>query len=211
MKLKDKRWENYSTPFVDSIKKDCEERGIEIPRYGELQTLSLGELKEKVDWLIQNEELNNRNIYEIPVFIKYDRGLYVIDEVSSSVNHCSLGTGPCNKFTFTAPDSRPEVGEYWKSRGASDWDCSGFVVSKLAGERLLRLVKYVLETDEPESWLDFREYEPNWIQFKFSAKEFDVNLLDEISKEAGGIITEEILRTCKRNTERVINGMVSSR
>ena len=41
-----------------------------------------------------------------------------------------------------------------------------FVVSKLAGERLTRLVKYVLNTDEPLSHLDYREFEPNWIQFK---------------------------------------------
>ena len=64
---------------------------------------------------------------------------------------------------YVAPDSKPEVGEYWRSRG---YDLSGFVVSKLAGERLTRLVKYVLDTDEPLSHLDYREFEPNWIQFK---------------------------------------------
>lgn len=73
----------------------------------------------------------------------------------------------------------------------------GFVVSKLAGERLLRMVKYVLDTDNPESWLDFRECEPNWIQFKFSAKEFDVEKLSQLSIDSNGIITEEILRKCK--------------
>ena len=55
---------------------------------------------------------------------------------------------------YVAPDSKPEVSEYWRSRGVS-----GFVVSKLAGERLTRLVKYVLNTDEPLSHLDYREYE----------------------------------------------------
>lgn len=62
---------------------------------------------------------------------------------------------------YAAPDSKPEVGEYWRG-----YDLSGFVVSKLAGERLTRLVKYVLNTDEPLSHLDYREFEPNWIQFK---------------------------------------------
>lgn len=197
MELSDKKWENYSTPFVDSIKKDCEERGTEIPKYGKLQTFSLGELKEHVEWLIHNTELNKKDIYETPVFIKFDNDLYAFESVSCSTNSCSLGTDKSSKLVFTAPDSRPEVGEYWKSRGASDWDCSGFVVSKLAGERLLRLVKYVLETDEPKSWLDFRESEPDWIQFKFSAKEFDVKLLDELSRSVEGIVTEEILRKCK--------------
>ena len=50
--------------------------------------------------------------------------------------------------------------------GEVGYDLSGFVVSKLAGERLTRLVKYVLDTDEPLSHLDYREFEPNWIQFK---------------------------------------------
>lgn len=197
MKLNDKNWENYSTENVDNWKKWNEERKDKYPEFGELTTFSLGELKEKIDWMIYNEELNHKDIYKVPVFIKYDRSLHVISEASTTINYCCLGTYKSDKMIFTAPDSRPEIGEYWKSRGASDWDCSGFVVSKLAGERLLRLVKYVLETDKLESWLDFREHEPNWIQFKFSAKEFNVNLLDELSKEAGGIVTEEILRKCK--------------
>ena len=44
--------------------------------------------------------------------------------------------------------------------------------------------------------LDWRKFEPNWIQFKFSAKEFDVNKLDKLTKESG-IITEEIINICK--------------
>lgn len=198
MKLNDKEWENYSTPFVDSWKRRSKENGEEIPKYGELMTLSLGELKEKVDWMIYNEELNHKDIYEVPVFIEYDQELHVIDKASTTINYCALGTDKSNRMIFTAPDSRPEVGEYWKSIGCSDYDCSGFVVSKLAGERLLRLVKYVLETDNPKSWLDFREHEPNWIQFKFSSEEFDLNRLHSLAKTNGGIVTEHILRECKK-------------
>lgn len=55
------------------------------------------------------------------------------------------------------------------------------MVSKLAGERLTRLVKYVLNTDEPH--LDYREFEPNWIQFKFQKEEFNLELLDKLARE----------------------------
>lgn len=198
MKLDDKNWENYSTVNVDNWKKRNKEDGEKIPEYGELITFSLGELKEKVDWMIYNEELNHKDIYKVPVFIKYDRSLHVISEASTSINYCCLGTNKSDKMIFTAPDSRPEVGEFWRSRGVSDYDCSGFVVSKLAGERLLRLVKYVLETDSPKSWLDFREYEPNWIQFKFNHEEFDLEKLHLLSIENGGVLTENILRECKK-------------
>ena len=96
-------------------------------------------------------------------------------------------------------DIRPEQedAEYWSSRGVSDSDVSGFVKSQQAGLRLLRMVKYVLEKDETESWLDWRETEPEWIQFKFSNKEFDLCKLHNMSKEAGGIITMKILKECK--------------
>lgn len=97
---------------------------------------------------------------------------------------------------FDPKDERPAVGEYWKSRGASSFDVSGFIASKAAGLRLLRMVRYILDTDEPKTWLDYREYEPNWIQFKFSAEEFDVEKLDASSRANGGVITEQILRDC---------------
>lgn len=101
---------------------------------------------------------------------------------------------------FDPKDKRPEGGgEYWKSRGASQYDVSGFVVSKPAGERLLRMVKYILETDEPETFLDYREFEPNWIQFKFSAEEFDVEKLDQMAKANDNIVTEQIVRQCVKS------------
>lgn len=198
MKLDGKKWENYSTKYVDSWKERNKKHEEEIPEYGELRTLSLGELKERVDLMIHNEKINNKDIYKVPVFIKYNNSIHTIDEASSSIDYCAFGTDSGCKMIFTAPDSRPEVGEFWRSRGCSNEDCSGFVVSKKAGERLLRLVKYILETDTPQSWLDFREHEPNWIQFKFRHEEFDLEKLHLLSIENGGVITEDILRQCKK-------------
>lgn len=195
MELKGEKWKNYSTEDVDNAKKDPRLIEWELDK---LKTLSLTELKDAIDDAIDNYRANNVDPSKIPVFIKFDRSDYVIENFSWCVPpKCILETSKPSRLVYTAPDSRPEIGEYWKSRGATDFDCSGFVVSKLAGERLLRLVKYVLETDEPKSWLDFRELEPNWIQFKFSAKEFNVELLDKLSREKDGIVTEEILRKCK--------------
>ena len=59
------------------------------------------------------------------------------------------------------------------------------------------MVKEVLGIDEPASWLDYREHEPEWIQFKFQSEEFDLEKLDKLSRKNDGIITKEILIECK--------------
>ena len=97
-------------------------------------------------------------------------------------------------------DTKPEVGEYQRSRGVG-YDLSGFVVS---GERLTRLVKYVLNTDEPLSHLDYREFEPNWIQFKFQKEEFNLELLDKLARANDNIVNEAILRQCMIPKKRQI-------
>lgn len=101
---------------------------------------------------------------------------------------------PWHPYVF--PDSRPEYGEYWNPRGIG-YDLSGFVQSKKAGERLLEMVKKVLGKEEPDSWLDWRESEPKWIQFKFQKHEFDLEKLEKLAVENGRIITKEILLACK--------------
>jgi hypothetical protein len=115
--------------------------------------------------------------------------------LDGKLNLETLDSSDYYKMFYVAPDSKPEVGEYWRSRGVG-YDLSGFVVSKLAGERLTRLVKYVLNTDEPLSHLDYREFEPNWIQFKFQKEEFNLELLDKLARENENIVNEAILRQC---------------
>lgn len=98
---------------------------------------------------------------------------------------------------WVQPDPRPEGGgEYWKSRGIG-YDLSGFVKSKAAGERLLEMVKEVLGKEKPASWLDWREFEPEWIQFKFQKEEFELNELEHRVELNNGILTKEILEKCK--------------
>ncbi|MGL6202084.1 MAG: hypothetical protein ACRC3H_24460 [Lachnospiraceae bacterium] len=108
--------------------------------------------------------------------------------------HPRKGT-PWHPYNF--PDPRPDSGgEYWSARGVG-YDLSGFVKSKAAGERLLEIVRSVVQKEPILSWLDYREYEPEWIQFKFQKEEFDLEKLMKLSQEAGGILTKEILQECK--------------
>ena len=59
------------------------------------------------------------------------------------------------------------------------------------------MVKEVLGKDKPESWLDWREYETEWIQFKFQGSEFDLERLDKLATGNSNILTKEILIECK--------------
>ena len=77
------------------------------------------------------------------------------------------------------------------------YDLSGFVKSKPAGERLLELTKEVLGKEKPDSWLDWREDEPEWIQFKFQKNEFDLEKLRNAVIENDFIISKEILMKCR--------------
>ena len=95
------------------------------------------------------------------------------------------------KWHWEPKDVRPEHGEYWSPRGIG-YDLSGFVKSKRAGERIHEIVKKVLGKEKPKSWLDYRENEPTWIQYKLHPEEFDLEQI-YIKTKDGGILTEEIL------------------
>lgn len=195
MILDSKKFENY---HCDQWRADDEPEGI--------RTLSLEEAIKALMDIKRNAEANNINPSKVPMFISVDSKRYCISGTGFSFGTLgmigSLFTdiegSHSERLYYVAPDKRPEEGEYWVSRGVSTSDVSGFVASKPAGERLLRMVKMVLETDEPKSWLDYRETEPNWIQFKFRDEEFDIKKLDEMSLEKGGIITLDILKKCKK-------------
>ena len=109
---------------------------------------------------------------------------------------CTHPRKPYPAWHYEKPDVKPNGGgEYWKPRGIG-YDLSGFVKSKQAGERLLETVKKILGKDNPETYLDYRESEPNWIQFKFQKSEFNLEKLYDLTQETG-IITEEIIKECK--------------
>lgn len=101
------------------------------------------------------------------------------------------------KHKYVKPDIRPDgEGEFWSPRGVGygkkGEDISGFIKSKQAGERILIMIENIVGK-EHESWLDYREHEPNWIQLKVEEFDgFDVAKLYGLCKD--GIITEERLR-----------------
>lgn len=199
MYLEENKWKNWHTECSDAAIKNNKEEDTKIT------TISVSKLLDYAHTALHNCEINNLDPEKVPVFLTLGRDQNLYSNVSLSICHSeqlgsyvTLGSLDYYKMSYVAPDSKPAVGEYWRSRGVG-YDLSGFVVSKLAGERLTRLVKYVLNTDEPLSYLDYREYEPNWIQFKFQKEEFDLKLLDELARANNNIVDEAILRQCMIN------------
>jgi hypothetical protein len=171
---------------------------------GKINTLSICEC---INLLEQYKDCclkNGKNPYETPVFINFNNELHLIP---AAVLSCSKNgmyglfeSSDWYKFSYVAPDIEDPASTdvVWRSRGVSDGlDVSGFVNSRPAGIRLLHMVQEILGTEKTASNLDYRENEPDWIQFKFSAKEFDVYKLDEISKNAGDILNKKIINECK--------------
>lgn len=59
------------------------------------------------------------------------------------------------------------------------------------------MVKAVLGKEESSSWLDWREYESEYIQFKFQKEEFDLEKLEKMAIDNDRILNKEILVACK--------------
>ena len=199
MYLEDNRWKNWHTRCSDTAIKENKKEDTKI------NTISVSKLLDYAHTALRNCENNNLDPDKVPVFLSLGRDENLYSNVSLAIccssqlgTYVTLGSSDYYRMFYVAPDSKPEVGEYWRSRGIG-YDLSGFVVSKLAGERLTRLVKYVLNADEPLSHLDYREYEPNWIQFKFQKEEFNLELLDKLARENENIVNEAILRQCMIN------------
>ena len=200
MYLEGDKWKNWHTRCSDAaIKENKDEEDTK------LSTISVSKLLEYAHTALRNCEINHLDPDKVPVFLSLGRDNNLYSNIGLSIcsssqlgTYVTLGSSDYYKMFYVAPDSKPEIGEYWRSRGVG-YDLSGFVVSKLAGERLTRLVKYVLNTDKPLSHLDYREYEPNWIQFKFQKEEFNLELLDKLARENENIVNEAILRQCMIN------------
>jgi len=172
----------------------------------EQEIITLNHLKNWVDDWMRACHKNSVDPSDVPFLIENDRRRY--RPFSGSIGFGSRGVTVAIEYfnsdivRYEPKDERPEGGgEYWKSRGASGFDVSGFVASRAAGMRLLRMVRYVLDTDETKTYLDYREFEPNWIQFKFSAEEFDVEKLDQMARANGDVLTETIVRMCVKGKE----------
>lgn len=169
------------------------------------KTMSVQGLIRFVEQLKDNCDRNHKNYCDVPVFMNAGNKVYPILMTSYGVrgdvgHYAELDSWHSKEFTKVALDVHPEDGnitsEYWESRGPSTSDCSGFVRSKRAGERIMNMVRIVLDKEETKTWLDYREHEPTWIQLKFSADEFDIEKLHEESRRNDGIINIELLMEC---------------
>lgn len=120
-------------------------------------------------------------------------GKEIMEYATLLEKHPRFGTP---KWHWEAPDEKPDEGEYFTPRHIG-YDLAGFIKSKKSGERLLGMVKETLHKDEVESWLDFRDSEPNYIQFKFQKSEFNLEELSRLVRANNKIITRAILEKCK--------------
>jgi len=167
------------------------------------KTMSLETLLGAIEDARRNAIQNGYDPSKIPVVIEFDNLTYAIPWYGAGFGIGNKGfsvfikSGNYHKIMPIVPDIRPDgEGEYWTSRGPGYPDISGFVKSKQAGERIDKMVSEVLMSDEHKSWLDYRETEPTWIQYKFHQDEFDMEMLDKLTKENNKIITKDIIEKC---------------
>lgn len=112
--------------------------------------------------------------------------------------HPRVGKWP---HEFVRPDIVPKgiEGEFWDPRGIG-YDLSGFVKTKAAGERIVKMVKEIIG-NEPKSWLDYRPNEPMWIQVKIQPEDgFDLKILNTAC--ADGVITKTRLANAYKEKEK---------
>jgi len=134
------------------------------------------------------------------IIVKYgtvqkDENGQIIMEYPILIPHPRKGI---DKWKYELPDIRPdqEDAEFFQSRGVG-YDLAGYIKSKAAGERIMDMIKEILGTDKSKSFLDYRDYEPFRIQFKFKKEEFNLNMLHSLVIENDNIITKDILIQCK--------------
>lgn len=96
------------------------------------------------------------------------------------------------KHKYIKPDIKPDgEGEFFRPRGVG-YDLAGFVECKESGERIIKMFEVVLQKPV-KTWLDYREYEPNWIQVKVQAEDgIDLEKLCSLTKD--GIITIDMIK-----------------
>jgi hypothetical protein len=111
------------------------------------------------------------------------------------------------KHAFVTPDIRPDngIGEFWRSRGVGYGrfgdDCSGFIKSKQAGERIVAMFKEVVGEDA-KTYLDYRPNEPTWIQLKVQGVDVDLKELNRLTADDGIITIDRV----KKAYEMKISG-----
>lgn len=105
----------------------------------EQKKITLANLQQWVDSCVHNCELNHKDPSEVEFIIMDSTERKEYRPFSSFLSWGSNGTKAGIEFfrsdviRFDPKDERPAVGEYWKSRGASSFDVSGFITSKAAG------------------------------------------------------------------------------
>lgn len=153
------------------------------------------------------DDVSNKNEQD-----EYYLGLTAVE--MSHYDHLELRCYMSNQIVSNSEDVHPEFGEYWKPireyyqrdfKGEKGWmkvsHIAGFVTSETCGHRLRKMVEEVLGNKTSISRMHW-QFEPNRVQFYFSAKEFNIqklyNALQSNREKGWGIVTKEILKECKK-------------
>jgi len=107
-----------------------------------------------------------------------------------------------NQIVYTGADTRPDNGEYIEliDFSKNGTELIGKTRSNKAAMRLLRFVRYVLENDDTSTHIKYAENDMDFIQIIFSDKEFDIQKIKDMVGNTG-IITEEIIKLCKKSKQ----------
>ncbi|MGM9878178.1 MAG: hypothetical protein ACI33S_05985 [Bacilli bacterium] len=176
----------------------------------DLQMSSIGFSKDSYDGLIiksdsssditsntENNIVNANSFNEIVE--KYKNGIAIEKD---NIVYPIVGKHPRKgtlKHKFVRPDIRPGNGEgdFCNPRGVG-YNLTCFVKSKEAGQRITDMINKINKEYDNKGfscWLDYREYEPLWIQVKINyPNETKAKILADLIADNGNIITEDIVR-----------------
>lgn len=167
-----------------------------------IKTMSLADLESSILGYKKMFCKDGITANDIPVFvIDGCRDLYplvIYDEKNLfDVKNTILIRRVDNKIELSAKDVRPECeGDYFEPRKNTSEELTGIVKSKKAAERIMRFVAYVLDTDVLITRM--LVYDPFNVKIVFSAIEFDLELLLKNVQAKNNVITEEIIKLCKK-------------
>lgn len=124
---------------------------------------------------------------------------YTISEhlVTTTCNECheKFVVLDIDKLSTKCKDIRPEnnIGDFCYPRPIG-YDLACFVNSKEAGQRICDVFNN-LDSEQFSCHLDYRDFEPNWVQVKISFKEsLRGSILSDLIIQNNNIITEDIIK-----------------
>lgn len=178
------------------------------------EIFNLKVLKNIVDNACHNFTLNNVKLEDVKIQIKNNTtndsfNLFTISQSISNIEpSVSFNFFQSDIINVKPKDKRPNYkgAEYVRYINLND-DLSGEyknllhvdVVSIEAAERIIRFIKYILESDNIKTCYDWNNYYPEKVRLSIYAEEFDTETMyklikNNISENRYDLITEDIIK-----------------